>query len=130
MQYAAPSLLELATLTPLRGGPPIVVQQLLALELGATHVEQFEASRFSPRCSVNLSESHIIDVYGEQLGEVASVTGTARALSQLESFSVGPGREGIAHVLVDALDGATAWFTVDGKVCVLRGVEDGNPSTT
>lgn len=122
--HAPPSLLELAMLTPVSGGPPVAAQELLALELGTSHDQQFEASRQGPRCAVTLSEPHVIDVYGEPLGQVISVAGTARASTQLESFSVGPGREGIAHVLVDALDGTTAWFTVDGEVRVLRGGED------
>lgn len=128
--YAPPTLLELAMLTPLSGGPPIAVQRLLALKLGATHSEQFEASHDNPRCSVQLSEPHIVDVYGEQLGQVIAVAGTARAMCQGESFSVGPGREGIAHVLIDALDGATAWFTVDGQTRVLSGRQGQEPRDT
>jgi hypothetical protein len=118
--YASPTLLELAMLTPLSGGACIAVRRLLALRLGGTPSEQFEASLRGPRCSVQLSEPHI----GEQLGQVIAVAGTARAMSQRESFSLGPGREGIAHVLIDALNGVTAWFTVDGKTRVLARREE------
>lgn len=122
--HAPPSLLELAMLTPVSGGAPIAAQELLALELGPSQAEQFELAEQRPRCEVTLPEPHVIDVYGESLGQVISVSGTARVSTLRESFTVGPGREGIAHVLVNALDGTTAWFTLDGEVRVLRGAED------
>lgn len=115
-----PSLTDMALLIPPDGGPPLAVQRLLGEQRGKTVDEQFAEATASPHtCTVRLPTPHPVSIDGDVVGTATAVSGTPAPSTVRTSGSMGPGREGIVHILKNTLNGETAWFTVDGKIRVM-----------
>lgn len=61
-----------------------------------------------------------VEIDGQVVGTATGVTGRPHVQRQSTTTTVGPGRDGIAHLIKDGLDGTTVWFTDDGKIRVIN----------
>lgn len=112
-------LAESAVVQRTNGRTAIGVQQLLALQLGATLEEQQAAAEASEVSELQFPEPTPIEIDGRVVGKAIGVRGQPHVSRYRTNVRVGPGREGIAYVVKNVLGAQTAWFTVDGAVRVI-----------
>ncbi len=117
--YWPPFLADMAFIAAPDGGERIPAQLLLAGQLGQTIDEQLEAAEDAPVCTVEFGRPHDVIIDGAVVGTAQSISATPTQSTTHASTSVGPGREGIAHLVKDTLGGQMAWFTKDGAVRVI-----------
>lgn len=112
-------LADLAVVHRTNGRTAIGIQQLLALEFGATVEEQQAAADASEICKLQFPEPTPIEIDGRVVGKAIGASGKPHVSVYRTRSSVGPGREGVAYVAKNVLGAQTAWFSVDGTVHVI-----------